>query len=181
MHWTGLQRAVNKGFPFSTFFAHWPLSCFAARPVILAFAYVDMTISKKQILLGSLILLCIFSTPAAAEVMDKEMSIPTVWAWALSGAILGFFAITFRWWLGFLTSAIFGFILYGVISEWNDPSVGPAIAAEAGVNYGLHAYFAISFLITGHFVGWMVWSFKYRDRIRSNSIKFREHRHSADR
>jgi len=87
--------------------------------------------------------------------MDKEMSIPAIWAWSFFGAIVGFLLIRFRWWLGFLTLAISGFILSGAILEWNDPFVGPAIVAETGVNYSLYNYLAILFLITAHIVGWV--------------------------
>ena len=34
-----------------------------------------------------------------------------------------------------------------VLSEWYDPHVGPDIAAEAGENYGLHAYAALAVII----------------------------------
>lgn len=87
------------------------------------------------------------------------------------GAILGFFLIRFRWWLGFLTLAIFGFILSGVIMEWNDQFVGPAIAAEAGAHYGLYSYFAIAFLIAVHFAGWALKYFKVRGRGQLSGLK----------
>ena len=116
-----------------------------------------MTSLKKIISCFAVISLsCILSTPTAAEVMDKEMSISSIWMWSFVGSIFGFFLTKYRLWVGVINLLLFCTILYSPISEWHDPFVGPAIATEAGKNYGMKAYAAICFLILSHLAGWAI-------------------------
>ena len=104
-----------------------------------------MNLKKRFFLLSAGI--TSIATPAWAEVMDKELSILGIWTWAFLGAILGWFAIRHRWWLAPFAITLPLLAMTVALSEWYDPHVGPAIAAEAGENYGLHAYAALAVII----------------------------------
>ncbi|MBB6069329.1 hypothetical protein HKM21_21580 [Longimicrobium terrae] len=75
---------------------------------------------------------------ALLEVMDKEASIPGMWAAALllggAGLLLGRRSVLWPIVLGLLI-ALLG---WGVRLELADPYVGPAILSEAGPWYPLH-------------------------------------------
>jgi hypothetical protein len=85
----------------------------------------------------------ILSTPAWAEVSDKEASVADIWIYAVSIAALAIIAGAWRRWAG-ISLWIFGAVLaVAPILEWHDPHVGPAIAREMGTDYGAHAYAAL--------------------------------------
>jgi len=70
--------------------------------------------------------------------MDKEMSIPGFWAGAVVLGSLGFFAVRWRRWAVVPILLVIAVGAFASWSEWTDPSVGPAIRAEAGPWYGYH-------------------------------------------
>ncbi len=120
---------------------------------------------KNKLLLIILFLICFLPNPVVAEVMDKELSLQSIWLWAFWGSVIGVSFILFKRWLGVISLIIFGFILYGAISEWNDPLIGPAIARESGLNYGFHAYSALTILVVFHFVCWTTSYLKDRNKL----------------
>jgi hypothetical protein len=96
-----------------------------------------------------------------AEVMDKELSIPEIWMSLLWGLVICAVATGFWRWL-LVPSFALG-LLVGVgyaWTEWFDPSVGPAIRAEAGEVYGYHANAAVALLLLAHVVGWFLSSWR---------------------
>ncbi len=72
---------------------------------------------------------------AAAEVSDKVASIPSIWLWALLGALAGFAAWRWRLWLGAVLSPVLFFPTLGAVLTVTDPYVGPAIRNEQGFSY----------------------------------------------
>ena len=93
-------------------------------------------------------------SPASAEVMDKELSVPEVWAWGSLGALVGVLAIRRRWWSGLLSLPIAALGPVRALAESQDPHVGPAIAREAGVSYGTHAFIALIVVLAAHAAAW---------------------------
>ena len=74
----------------------------------------------------------------ALEVMDKEPGIPGFWISAVVLGGVGYFLARRRWWWAVPILVVLAFSTWGVWSEWTDPVVGPAIAAEAGAWYPYH-------------------------------------------
>ena len=74
------------------------------------------------------------------EIMDKELPLWLLWSLSLVLAIGGFL-LGRRWrligWIVALTAVVFA---AGIVSELRDPTVGPAIIAEAGRGYVVQAY-----------------------------------------
>lgn len=94
--------------------------------------------------IGMPILLAVaLTTPAWAEVGDKEASVPGIWTAAALFAALAILAGRWRLWAGLLLWLLGVVWAVGPILEWHDPQAGPAIAQEMGRNYGLHAYAAM--------------------------------------
>ena len=98
-------------------------------------------------------LLLLAAAPLHAEVMDKVSPLSGVWAWAAPGAILGFFACRFRPLLGLITFPAAALRPYGVVTEIQDPFVGPAIQTEAGFAYIVPVYAALGLVILCHVAG----------------------------
>ena len=71
--------------------------------------------------------------PAHSEVMDKEPSAFSNWAWALLGGAIAIAAWRWRWWAGLMFAVLVLFRLYAVHLEIQDPYVGPAILNGIGV------------------------------------------------
>src|SRR5512145_3282899 len=82
----------------------------------------------------------LLATPASAEVMDKEYTVPEVWAYALLGAAVGGLATRYRPWLALLTLPLAAYVPANAVLESYDPGVGPAIHREAGMAYVIHAH-----------------------------------------
>ena len=71
------------------------------------------------------------STLVIAEVLDKEPSIASVWAFFLAVALIGYLVCRYRPWL---IALVFPVVLIsaGILAtELFDPYIGPAIAAES--------------------------------------------------
>ncbi len=75
-----------------------------------------------------------------AEVMDKELSLPAVLALFLGIAAVGYLLTRFRRWLLPVPLLAAGFFAWGQVGELRDPFVGPAIRAEAGMDYVILSY-----------------------------------------
>src|SRR2546429_7221310 len=66
------------------------------------------------------------------EVMDKVLSLRTVWGAALLLGLVGFVAARFRRWLVLPALGVIGVLAYWQLSELADAAVRPAIIQEAG-------------------------------------------------
>jgi len=75
-----------------------------------------------------------------AEVMDKEPSLPFVLALFLGIAVMGYLLTRYRRWLLPIPLLAAGFFAWGQVGELQDPFVGPAIRAEAGMSYVILSY-----------------------------------------
>ena len=98
-------------------------------------------------------LLIIPGSAAYAEVMDKEPSPAHIWASCLLASGLSFVFTRFRWWLVLACLPVAAFVPLGAILASRDPIVGPAILAEAGRAYQLHAYFALGTVVVSNLAG----------------------------
>ena len=98
-------------------------------------------------------LLLIPGSAAYAEVMDKEPSPAHIWASSLLASGLSFVFTRFRWWLVLACLPVAVFVPLSAILEFHDPFVGPAIFAEAGRAYQLHAYFALGAVVVSNLAG----------------------------
>ena len=94
------------------------------------------------------------------EVMDKEPSLPFIWGFFLVLGIGGFFLTRKR--PIFLLPILFLLCSCAlpIISELNDPHVGPAIISEAGETYVTQGYFAIIAGILLPLCGLLAWFLK---------------------
>ena len=111
--------------------------------------------SLRRITLVALVLLFSSTSVLLAEVMDKELSVPGLWGWAVLWMFAGFLATRYRCWLGLITLPVAAFLPAGALSEFYDPQVGPAIVREAGWTYGLHSYAALAVIFLGHVLGFI--------------------------
>jgi hypothetical protein len=111
----------------------------------------------------------VVARPAAAEVMDKELSRSDIaHALLLSLALAVAAASLHRWVL--LPLFIFGPVqeLGFAWTEWHNPFVGPAISEEDGTAYGLVADGAMTIAVAAHLILWLL-SNRLRHRHRSAS------------
>lgn len=81
------------------------------------------------------------------EVMDKEPSLLHVWFLFLLVGVGGFLLCRYRGWLLAVVLPIVLFLGWAHLSELHDPFVGPAIAREAGRDYFIQSYVAISLAV----------------------------------
>lgn len=89
-----------------------------------------------------------------AEVMDKELSLFSVWLWVIVGAAGIFFAARFRPWLLLIAVPLLSFFFYVQLSEVTDSSVGPAMLREAGYIYIVSLWAAPVLAVVGAILGW---------------------------
>ena len=110
-------------------------------------------------ILGKLSVFALATVPctAFAEVMDKEPSVGQVWLLAIPVAFIAFFACRFKPWFAVLTLPLPLLYIGWFISEALDPSVGPAILAEAGWSYFVACALAFVVVVAAHILGVMAW------------------------
>jgi hypothetical protein len=102
---------------------------------------------------------------AFAEVIDKEPAASAFWVWAVCAGVLGLVA-----WaslprviaavVGGVTLAAGGIYLLGMLADIFDPSVGPAIAAEAGRGYLIQYWAALALFLALEAVGIFAWRWR---------------------
>ena len=115
---------------------------------------VPISIVKARV---ALIGLSIFlSSPALAEVADKEPSIPQLWMVPGIITAFAFIAGLKRPSFAFFLLPIALFCAWGQVDELHDPFVGPAIRAELGDAYFTHGYLAAAAGIVGPLTAWAV-------------------------
>jgi hypothetical protein len=85
----------------------------------------------------------LFSSPAYAEVADKEPTLSTMWAWALALNVVAFLLEKVRPRFGLFVLPLSAFIAWGAHSELSDPFVGPAILNELGSDYVQSSYASV--------------------------------------
>ena len=82
-----------------------------------------------------LLALLLTTFTANAEVMDKELSILSLFLWTVLPLVPAYFAARYRPWLLLLVLPIPLFMLAAHLQEITDPWIGPAILDEAGAGY----------------------------------------------
>ena len=103
-----------------------------------------------------LILILATTTPAIAEVMDKELSSPAIWGIAVLCSAFGFAATRFKPKYAILTTVVALVLFGGVVAELHNPSVGKAIQAEAGNSYPAQVYTAITVVVISNAIGFVL-------------------------
>jgi len=99
------------------------------------------------------------------EVMDKEPSLSFIWGFFLVMGIGGFF-LTRKHPAFLLLILLFVYAFASlIISEINDPYVGPAIIQEAGQGYIVQSYIAITIGTVIPFFGVGAWLLKRKRKI----------------
>ncbi len=78
------------------------------------------------------------------EVMDKVLSLRTVWGAALLLGLVGFVAARFRRWLVLPALTVIGVLAYWQLSELADAAVRPGIIQEAGRGYLIQSCAAVA-------------------------------------
>ena len=79
---------------------------------------------------------------ASAEVLDKEFTLPTMAGVALFSCMAAFWAARNRPWALAVLLPIAGIFFWLHLSEFLDPWVGPAMAAEGGPTYVIASWLA---------------------------------------
>jgi hypothetical protein len=113
----------------------------------------NQVMMKQRVIVWSLWILLLSSVPASAEVMDKELSVSSIWLYSFVSAIAGFIICRFRPSLGIISISIAGIFICGVISEVLDPVVGLYIQREFGSSYIFHICAASCFVVASHILG----------------------------
>ena len=112
--------------------------------------------ASRTILFGAILSgIVTFPQVAVAEVMDKEPTLVTTWAWALAGGVLSLVGWRWRWWAGAVLVLLPAAYFTALHFELTDPYVGPDIVREAGLGYVLWSYSAAAVFIVLQVAG--VW------------------------
>lgn len=82
----------------------------------------------------------LISSPAYAEVADKEPTLGAMWAWAVGLNIVALVLEKARPNFGLLVLPLSAFIAWGAHLELSDQFVGPAILNELGARYVWSSY-----------------------------------------
>ena len=101
-----------------------------------------------------------------AEVMDKEPTLFAIWAFALTGSLLCFLSVQYKWWTSIIIFPIAVARPLRCVIETLDPHVGPAIFNEAGWSYVLQCY-AAAFLVLFSLVAGVIIGRKKNLRIKT--------------
>src|SRR5436309_12877018 len=78
------------------------------------------------------------------DVMDRGLSLRTIWGAALLLGMVGFVAARFRRWLVLPALTVIGVLAYWQLSELADAAVRPAIIQEAGRGYLIQSCAAVA-------------------------------------
>ena len=97
--------------------------------------------------------LILMPTHVWAEVMDKEATLPQLWAVAMLWGLAGFFAWRRHPVLGTLVTLLGFPLVWGFHWELTDRYVGPAIRREAGRGYVIQAYLSMGLCFALHLLG----------------------------
>ena len=109
---------------------------------------------------------CLLGTSAAAEVMDKLPTLPSLWFWAALASLFSLALVRVRWWLVFIVLPAAVFCPLGLVLEFHSQDVGPAILQEAGASYVLQAHLALLLVVLANAAG-LVWSRRARRSVPS--------------
>lgn len=94
------------------------------------------------------------------EVMDKELSISMIWGVCLFFGAIGFFLARknplFLLFMLPLLPIVYSYSSF-IISEINDPFVGPDIIREAGYSYVVQSYLSMAIAIALPILGIFIW------------------------
>lgn len=104
----------------------------------------------------ALIIILATSTPAIAEVMDKELSYLSIWVVAVFCSAFGFAAARFNPKYTILSATVALAEFGGVVLELHDSSVGKAIQAEEDSFYPAQVYSAIAIIVISHIIGFVL-------------------------
>ncbi len=125
----------------------------------------DWLVLKKMRTVYLQIFVCLLalSSPAQAEVMDKEPTLLTNLIWGFAGAVLCFLSARYKPRLLWLPGAIAAFYFYGLIEEILDPYVGRDIVIEAGKIYVVVSYLLVLLIIVSIVAGFIMRRIKRKD------------------
>lgn len=118
---------------------------------------VPISIMKARVPL--IALLIFLSSPAFAEVADKEPTILQLWMVPAIIIAMAFIAGVKRPSFALFLFPIALFCAWGQVDELQDPFVGPAIRAELGDTYFTHGYLSAAVGIVGPLIAWAVLGF----------------------
>ena len=95
------------------------------------------------------------SSPAvcAAQVMDKEPALATIWVMGVLGGVAGLLALRVRWSLFVVTLPLPFLFFHEMVAEVSSSEFGPAIRAEAGSLYVVSIYAGAVLVLVGHISG----------------------------
>jgi hypothetical protein len=102
------------------------------------------------------------SNLAQAEVIDKEPTALSNWAWAILTGISATVAWRWRWWAGVPVSLLGFLSLWIVHLELWDPFVGSDIRIEAGASYATQFYAGGMIWLVLNAIGIFFWIKKRR-------------------
>src|SRR5260221_10066545 len=88
----------------------------------------QMARNLKNLLLFVVAALFLLPGVCFAEVMDKELSLPTIWTAAGALAVVGFVLGRYKIWAAIPVFVFAALLAWDQSSELTDPYVGPAIA-----------------------------------------------------
>lgn len=91
---------------------------------------------------------------AYAEVSDKVPSSLDIWLFGLGAALLCVLAGRLRRWFVPFVCIVPVLWFLSLLIEIHSPDVGPALYAEQGKGYYLHAYLALTAMTAGAAWGW---------------------------
>lgn len=91
---------------------------------------------------------------AYAEVSDKVPSSLDIWLFGLGAALLCVLAGRLRRWLVLVVCIAPALWFFSLLMEIHSPDVGPALYAEQGKMYYLHAYLALIAMTAGAAWSW---------------------------
>lgn len=104
--------------------------------------------------MASIALLLTCPCIAYAEVSDKEPSFLCIWMTGLGAALLCMLTGRLRRWLVPVAAAFPALWFLSLFLEIHSADVGPALYAEQGGMYYLHAYLALGVMACGAAWGW---------------------------
>jgi hypothetical protein len=92
-----------------------------------------------------LLIMNIFAT--IFEVMDKEPTALQNYLFFVSLGVTAFLLIRYRFWLALVVLPILLFFVWIHVSELNHPFIGVDIVREAGYDYVVHSYVAMTIAV----------------------------------
>jgi len=100
----------------------------------------------------------VISSPAFAEVADKEPTVSALWTWALGFTLIALLLEAVRPRLGLLVVPFAALSAWAGHMELSDPHVGPAILGELGPSYVNMSYASFAVGLLGPLLVVLLWN-----------------------